>query len=148
MLVPHAPSHAESMLLLCHFVAMEGRASARRYLLPSCSLSLALPPLGMLVFLPLTYQWFLEIVLARHLMMMMMCVVLLKRHSSIVRVPGRTCKQETLSLPPYCHFQGGARGEPHRPRSTPGNYLLTISMGQSPPDTVSQSMPPMPSVEG
>ena len=48
------------------------------------------------------------------------CVVLLKRHSSIVRRPGRTCKHVRCSrLPPH-YFRGSIGPTRHCPRSIPG----------------------------
>ena len=48
------------------------------------------------------------------------CVVLLKRHSSIARRPGRTCQHVRCSrLPPH-YFRGSIRPTRHCPRSIPG----------------------------
>ena len=57
------------------------------------------------------------------------CVVLLKRHSSIVRLPGRTCKHVRA---PISHptVSEGVLGHASSPTQQPGAHLLTISMSK------------------
>ena len=62
------------------------------------------------------------------------CVVLLKRHSSIVRVPSVRASIDTIPSSALSS-QEGARGKPQCPRTvSPGDYRLTISRWRHPQD--------------
>ena len=76
-------------------------------------------------------------------MMMTWCVVLLKRHSSIVRLPGRYVQARSAIPSSTLSSQGVARGKLSCPRHDTWVNLLTISWSEAPPDTVLRPMPPM-----